>query len=145
MPRNTVCRHAVTRLNAYSCQAQKLSDSDLPMRSVSWAEGLKMVKDGKADWEYGRAGIKGIRFKERQRAESPTPCTLDMRVMKAVSGEGLAGPHVMEDTCVGAERTLAEKFMVWPLVGDTKAVAVRPRISGEDRRRAENLLGMRAA
>lgn len=144
MPRSTLSRHAVTHLNAYSCQAKKLSDSDLPMRQVTWAEGMKLVKDGKAEFEYGRAGIKGIRFKERQRVTPQTPCTLDMRVMKAVSGEGLAGPHSM-DTGGRGEQILFEKFAVWPLIGDTRAVAVRPRISEEDRRRAEKLLGIRAA
>lgn len=147
MARSTRSRiHSVTHLNAYSFQCEKLSESDLPMRQVSWAEGLKMVKDGKADWEYGRAGIKGIRFREKQRAQNPTPCTLDMRVIKSVSGEGLAGPHSVDDRSLqGQEESLRTKFMVWPLIGDTKAVCVRPRISAEDRRRAEKLLGLKAA
>ena len=140
MARNSRTRtHAVTHLNAYSCQAAKLSESDLPMRQVTWAEGLKLVNDGKASFEFGRAGIKGIRFTERQRLQNPTACTLDMRVMKAVSGEGLAGPHSLE-TSGGQEAALCIKFAIWPLIHDTRAVCVSPRISAEDRLRAEKLL-----
>lgn len=147
MARNSVSRHAVTRLNAYSSQARKLSDSELPMRSVSWAEGLKLVKQEKAVWELSeRDGhIKGIRFVEKQRAQNPTPCTLDVDVMKSVAGEGLSGPHTIADVYEGKEETLRNKFKVWALVGDTKAVWVSPRISAEERRIAEKLLGLKAA
>lgn len=146
MARNSVSRiHSVTHLNAYSFQCEKLSESDLPMRQVTWAEGLSMVKDGKATWEYGRAGIKGIRFCEKQRAQNPSPCTLDLKVMKSVSGEGLNGIHEVHGSHDSQERALIEKFQVWALVGDTKAVCVRPRISEEERRRAEKLLGLKAA
>lgn len=146
MPRAERSRHAASRINAYSFQCEKWTEGDLPMRSVTWAEGVSMVKDGKATWEYGRAGIKGIRFCEKQRAQNPSPCTLDMRVLKSVSGEGLAGPHSVDDRSLqGQEESLRTKFMVWPLVGDTKAVCVRPRISADDRRRAEKLLGLKAA
>ena len=140
LARNTRSRqHSVTHLNAYSCQAAKLSESDLPMRQVTWAEGLKLVNDGKAEWEFGRAGIKGIRFKERQRLQNPTPCTLDLRVMKSVSGEGLAGPHSL-GTNGGQEDALCIKFAVWAYVGDTKAVCVRPKVDEAYRQRAEKLL-----
>jgi hypothetical protein len=70
---------------------------------------------------------------------------LDLRVMKSVAGEGLSGPHTVSDLFERQEESLRNKFMVWPLIGDTKAVAVRPRISAEDRRRAEKLLGLKAA
>jgi hypothetical protein len=146
MPRAERSRHAATRINAYSFQCEKWSEGDLPMRSVTWAEGLKMVQDGKATWEYGRAGIKGIRFCEKQRAQNPSPCTLTMSVMKSVSGEGLSGPHSIDNGALdGVEEGMRIKFHVWALVGDTRAVCVRPRISDDDRRRAEKLLGLKAA
>lgn len=41
------------------------------------------------------------------------------------------------------ERAEVNKVTVWPLIGDTKAVAVRPRISDEQRKRALQLMGER--
>lgn len=136
--------NSITHLNAYSYQCEKLSESDLPMRQVTWAAGLKMVKEGKATWEYGKAGIKGIRFTEKQREQNPTPCTLTMSVMKAVAGEGLAGPHSIELES-GSEDKLRDKFRVWALIGDTKAVCVRPKVDEAYLRTAHKLLGVKAA
>lgn len=144
MARSSRSRHSVTHLNAYSCQAQKLSDSDLPMRQVTWAEGMKLVREGKAVFEYGRAGIKGIRFMERQRMTKSSPCTLTKRVMQAVSGEGLGSIHEIDLGHDGEEAALTAKFQVWGLIGDTKAVAVRPRMTQDEIYRAQKLLGSAA-
>lgn len=145
MPRSERTRHAVTHLNVYSFQCEKLSESDLPMRQVTWAEGMSMVKQGKATFEYGRAGIKGIRFTEKQRAQNPSPCTLDLKVMKSVSGEGLNGIHEICGSHDSQERMLTEKFAVWAYVGDDRAVCVRPKVDEAYKRRAEKLLGLKAA
>ena len=39
-----------------------------------------------------------------------------------------------------SERCHVEKFVMWPLTGDTKAVAVRPRITDLERARAEHMI-----
>jgi hypothetical protein len=135
----------VTHLNAYSCQAEKLSDSELPFRQVTWAQGLSKVNKGEATWEYARNGaIKGIRFTEKQRVRKASPCTLTKRVMQAVSGEGLSGIHEIRDGHESEEQALRAKFDVWGLVGDTKAVCVRPRMTQEEIRKAQKLLGIAA-
>jgi len=145
MARNSISRHSVTHLNAYSCQAQKLSDSELPFRQVKWAEGLSKVNKGEATWEYAKNGaIKGIRFIEKQRVSKASPCTLSKRVMQAVSGEGLAGIHEVSRSHDSEEDALRIKYEVWGLVGDTKAVCVRPRMTPEEIRRAQKLLGIAA-
>lgn len=77
----------------------------------------------------------GIRALTPTSWERPSPCTLTLATTNAV---GLAADGEAELT----RRQRAEylKFRVWPLIGDTKAIAVRPRISEVDRRMAENLL-----
>lgn len=64
-----------------------------------------------------------------------SPATLTLATMNAIA---VAEPHVK---LTRAEQAQVEKFTVWPLIGDTKAVAVRPRMSDEQRRAAEKLLG----
>lgn len=82
----------------------------------------------------------GWRMQEVMRSERPSPTTLTMSTSRAVSGEFLRG-----DRPTRGERALIAKFVSWPLIGDTKAVAVRPRITPGERRHAESLLGFHGA
>lgn len=127
-------------INAYSCQSDKLSESTLPMRRVTWAEAIAKVKKGEAVWQYGKGGhIKGIRFTERQRLSKRSPSALTKSVMQSVSGEGIGRVHEIDIDHESAEAAMRNKYIVWPFIGDTKAVAVRPRTSEEDLRRANSL------
>lgn len=65
-----------------------------------------------------------------------SPATLTLATMNAIA---VSEPGVR---LTRAEQAQVEKFTVWPLIGDTKAAAVRPRISDEQRRQAETLLGL---
>lgn len=69
----------------------------------------------------------------------PTPATLTFATMNAVA---VAQPKVRLSRY---QRDQVRKFKVWGLVGDTRAVAVRPRLSERERREAERLLGLKAA
>jgi hypothetical protein len=70
----------------------------------------------------------------------PTPATLTFSTMKAVA---VAEPKVRLSRY---ELSQVRKFKVWPLVGDTRAVAVRPKMSDRERAAAMKLLyGVRNA
>lgn len=69
------------------------------------------------------------------RAARRSPCTLTLTTMKVICKRAMG--ELLDDR----ERDQANKFDVWALVGDTKAPAVRPRISEAERKRAEHLLG----
>jgi hypothetical protein len=69
-------------------------------------------------------------------ASEPTPATLTFATMKAVAA---AGPKVRLSRY---ERDQVKKFRVWGLIGDTRAVAVRPRMSASEIVAARKLLGL---
>ena len=71
------------------------------------------------------------------RASESSPTTLTMATMHAVARS--------EEHLTPGEKAHVLKFRVWALIGDTKAVTVRPRISAEERKLAESLLGGKAA
>jgi hypothetical protein len=92
---------------------------------------LRMVEAGEAS--PVRRVVAGIEQcvgfqRTTQDALKRSPCTLTRSTLFAVSGEK---PNRME----------VVKFLVWPLIGDTRATCVRPRISDVERREAERLLG----
>ena len=66
--------------------------------------------------------------------EQPSPATLTMGTMNAVAKEAIGGRMSQR------ERDQVVKFRVWPLIGDTKAVAVRPPMTAIERHFAEQLL-----
>jgi hypothetical protein len=81
----------------------------------------------------GEVQVVGYRSLKPNILERPTPCTLTFATMKAV-GKRAAGQELRRH-----ERREVEKFIAWPFIGDTRAVAVRPRVSEADRKLAENV------
>jgi hypothetical protein len=67
--------------------------------------------------------------------ERPSPATLTHGTMTAVLHESY------HERLTRRQRNEILKYRVWALIGDDKAVAVRPRISDAERRFAEKLLG----
>jgi hypothetical protein len=121
------------------------------VRSISLRSALQRVADGQAiaitrsvpDYLSGVAGamqveVVGYRALQPVRSEGPPPpTTLTEETMQAVSNA--VGGAALQDY----ERRELEKFQVWAFIGDTKAVAVRPRTSEADRRVAMGLLSVR--
>jgi hypothetical protein len=108
-------------------------------RSVALRVALRMVADGEAEQlalatENGSItcfrAIKRVGVDQLRRS----PATLTFATMTAV------GNATSSESLSSAERAHVAKFLVWPLIGDTKAVAVRPRISDRDRRQAERMM-----
>jgi hypothetical protein len=80
-------------------------------------------------------------------SSQPTPATLTFSTMKAIASAvkpaNRSEPRVRLSRY---ERDQVRKFKVWPLIGDTKAVAVRPRMSEREAAEATKLLyGVRKA
>ena len=65
----------------------------------------------------------------------PSPTTLTKSTMDAVAIDQ-RGVRLSR-----SQRDNVEKFRVWAFIGDTKAVAVRPRTSLAEQRVAQHLLG----
>ncbi len=118
--------------------------SEWSFRLISARQAQAMVEGGEAVWiqrevttPEGMLQVQavGIRALQPTNWEHPSPCTLTVATTHAVAlatdGEG---------RLTRRQRAEYLRFKVWPLIGDTKAVSVRPRISAEDRRVAENLL-----
>lgn len=146
MPRSTRSRQSGMLVNLFSSQTEGTGEGNpLYLRQIKLADALAMVEERKAAFVYGspgrRVGVTGIRLLALNMSDRTSPATLTLASSKAASGEGLKKPHEISGRHLEArEQAEREKLMVWPLIGDTKAVAVRPRISDEDRRRAENVL-----
>ena len=106
-------------------------------RTISERQADNMVEGGEAEKRFGEHGDP---YWEQIAADAsrPSPTTLTEGTMHAVA-------NAKDGRLSGAERRQVEKFKVWALIGDTKAIAVRPRISVEERRQAEKLLGIKAA
>lgn len=86
-----------------------------------------------------RSNERSFEREEQASASEPTPATLTFSTMKAVA---IAQPMVRLSRY---ERNQVKKFKVWGLIGDTKAVAVRPRMSESELAEARKLLGIRKA
>lgn len=116
-------------------------------RSLPLSEVLRMVARGQAfevqietdnglAVAYQEVAVPGqTSDAENGRKIYRSPATLTLASMNAVA---IAERHVK---LTRAEQAQVEKVTVWPLIGDTKATAVRPRMSEEQRRQAEKLLG----
>jgi hypothetical protein len=74
----------------------------------------------------------GFREKSPTRSGNPTPTTLTEATLNAVSNR--------DGRLERNERMEVIKFIVWPLIGDTKAVCVRPPMTVADRRYAEKVM-----
>lgn len=96
---------------------------------------LQLEADGDAErivrMQDGKLRVVGWRRTRPTEKRRRSPTTLTRGTMAAVAGER---------TDPGAYAEVM-KFKVWPLIGDTRAVCVRPRISDEERQFAERLLG----
>lgn len=109
-------------------------------RTVSLAKAEEMEKAGEVERvvrQYeGKPQCVGFRAKSPLRASQTSPCTLTMATTIAV------GKRALGQRLSRGETAHVAKFIAWPLIGDTKAPAVRPRITESERLQAESLLGM---
>jgi hypothetical protein len=105
-------------------------------RTVSLRKALEMLAAGEADL-VERKTENGLvtMFKESKpsRAAGPSPCTLTLKTLQAVAQRALHCP------LSGGERAQIVKYMLWPFIGDTLAVAVRPKVTERERRAAASL------
>jgi hypothetical protein len=137
--RGKVVLNAYSRMVAYFAYTQ-LTDKwrEWTFRSVSQRQAELLVAAGEATavtrLQDGAVRIVGYRALKPTSWERPSPATLTFATMVAV------GNNEAQAKLTRRERMEIIKFKVWPLIGDTKAVCVRPRISAEDRRMAEAIL-----
>lgn len=112
--------------------------------TISQREALRLVAAGEAEQVVRMVGevlqVVGYQALKPIRAERPSPATLTLSTMVAVGNETAVVPADPRYRQTSWERDECNKFHVWPLIGDTKAVAVRPRITVAERNLAEQLL-----
>jgi hypothetical protein len=143
-----VVLNSYTRMVAYFAYAQ-LSNKwgEWTFRTISQRQAELLVASGEATaitrMMDGAVRIVGYRALKPTSWERPSPSTLTLGTMLAV-GYDEAAARVADSRYRLTRRERAEilKFRVWPLIGDTKAVAVRPRMTGAERVLAEKLLGV---
>jgi hypothetical protein len=82
----------------------------------------------------GEVRVVGYRALKPTSWERPSVASLTFSTLEAVGREALGG-HMARWA-----RDEVFKYRVWPLIGDDKAVAVRPRMTEAERRFAEKLL-----
>jgi hypothetical protein len=85
----------------------------------------------------GVVQVVGYRALKPVRQERPSPASLTFGTMQAVAA---AVGKPSDVRLSRGELRHKEKFMAWPLIGDPKAVAVRPRIYDHERAAAEKML-----
>lgn len=148
--RGKVVLNSYTRMVAYFAYTQ-LSEKwrEWNFRTVSQRVAEALVAAGEAvpiyrmqGDEVRSVGIVGYRALKPTSWERPSPATLTFGTMCAVGNQDAEGKDDIAARYRLTRRERAEivKYKVWPLIGDTKAVAVRPRISEAERREAEKLL-----
>jgi hypothetical protein len=145
--RGKVVLNAYTRMVAYFAYAQisnKWREWSFRTISQRQAEALAAAGEAVAITRLldGVVRVVGYRALKPTSWERPSPATLTCGTMVAV---GNADAENVQDVLPRyrlsrREREEIVKFKVWPLIGDTKAVAVRPRITEAERRFAEGLL-----
>jgi hypothetical protein len=119
--------------------------TDWNFRTISLAKALQLVALGEAEaitrQKGGFVQVVGYRALKPTNWEKPSPTTLTYATMVAV-GNADALNLGRDDRYRLSRRECDEivKFRVWPLIGDTRAVAVRPRITDAERLIAEKLL-----
>lgn len=147
--RGKVVLNSYTRLVAYFAYLQQ-SDKwkEWTFRTVSQRQAELLVSAGEATQVTrqvdGVVRIVGYRALKPTSWERPSPATLTFGTMCAVGNQDADGK---EDIAARYRLTRHEqreivKFKVWALIGDTKAVAVRPRITDAERALAMKLLGL---
>lgn len=109
-------------------------------RTVSLKKAETMAKQGEVvpvlRWHDGAVRAVGYIATKPVRLDRPSPTTLTFATMRAVGNQD-AGADLTAN-----ERREIDKFRVWPLIGDTKAVAVRPRMTDDERKFAMKLLNL---
>lgn len=140
--RGKIVLNAYTRMVAYFAYAQVSQRwREWSFRTVSQRQAEALVAAGEAEsitrFHDGAVRVVGYRALKPTSWERPSPATLTAGTLCAV-GNAVGRPEEIRLTRY--ERNEIVKFQVWALIGDTKAVAVRPRISEADRRLAEGLL-----
>lgn len=130
---------AATQMVALFAYAQIVDNwREWSFRTVTRRRAERMVEDGKAQaitrMDGGFVRVVGYRETEPARIERRSPSTLTFGTMQAVAADAL---HLRLSQ---GQRNEVLKFRVWPLIGDTRAVAVRPRMTDAERRLAEKLL-----
>jgi hypothetical protein len=145
--RGKVVLNAYSRMVSYFAYTQ-LSNKwrEWTFRTVSQRQAELLVEVGEAvpitRMADGAVRIVGFRATKPTSWERPSPATLTWGTMCAVGNQDADGKDdiAARYRLTGRERREIVKFKVWPLIGDTKAVAVRPRITDAERREAEKLL-----
>ena len=107
-------------------------------RWITRSEAERLVEGGEAKLVQrmldGKVQVVGYQATKLADEHRPSPATLTVWTMHVVQREA------MRCRLSRRERDELQKFRVWPLIGDTKAVAVRPRMTHEERAIAEKLL-----
>lgn len=110
---------------------------DWRFETVKQARAQQMEADGDAErivrMQDSELKVVGWRRTRPSMKRRLSPATLTLATMQAVAGERTGGGAWAE----------VVKFMVWPLIGDDRAVCVRPRMSDEQRMQAMRLLAGR--
>lgn len=142
--RNKVRSRGKLVLNAYNKMVKHfayiqgtLDWKEWSHRTISTRQAEILVATGNAEivtrMVAGTVTIVGYRATSPTSWERPSPSTLTFATMNAV------GKEAMHCQLTRREEREVLKFRVWPLIGDTKAVAVRPRMTETERRFAESL------
>lgn len=107
-------------------------------RTISYRQAQLLLAAGEAQpvsrMLNGAVQIVGYRATQPTSWEQPSPTTLTMGTMNAVAKDSTG------ERLTRREREHVVKFRVWPLVGDSKAVAVRPPMTPIERHFAEQIL-----
>lgn len=111
---------------------------DWNFRTITVETGWRLVSEGEAvavrRLEDGKVQLVGFRATKPTRWERPSATTLTEFTLGAV------GTHAMHGKLTRSQHREVEKFIAWPLIGDTKATCVRPRLPESDRRYAESVM-----
>lgn len=149
--RNHRCSQRVKRGRERLKAGRMTALFDHVQTSTDWTQwtGLSVTRQKAAAMEQAGDAAPVMRFVRGemtvvgwQRTAPPvssdaTPATLTFATMQAVANSVGEAEDVR---LTRRERLQVEKVLAWPLIGDTWAVAVRPRISEADRRRGEGML-----
>ena len=138
-------------LNSYNRMVAHFAYAQLSQRWEQWTfrtiserQALQLVAAGEATpitrKKDGIVQVVGYQALTPTSWERPSPATLTLATTNAVAN-AVASEQSAPPKLTRRERDEIFKFKVWPLIGDTRAVAVRPRISDADRAEAEKLLG----
>jgi hypothetical protein len=144
--RGTLIRNAYNCMVRHFAYTQDSTDWEKwNYRSISQRSAEILAKDGLAERVTRRVDgvVQTVGYKALQPTswEKPSPATLTFGTMQAVGYHTTAANKCdPKYRMTRGERDHVIKFRVWPLVGDTKAVAVRPPMTPIERHFAEQLL-----